>query len=115
MRKGDIVLIKYPFTDLSSTKVRPAVVVSSDKFTNRGEDAIFVCISSQTKNAQPFDLLFNSSDPEFSDSGLKESSLIRIGKIICLSKNLASQFLGKVGPNTMTKMRRKIINIFDLD
>lgn len=114
MKKGDIVLIEYPFTDLSSTKLRPAVVVSSDKFTNQGEDAIFVCISSQPKNAQTFDLLFNSSDPEFFESGLKKTSLIRIGKIICLSKNLASRLLGKAGPNTMARIRGKLINILDL-
>ena len=114
MKRGDIVLITYPFTDLSSTKLRPAVVVSSDEFTNQGEDAIFVCISSQIKNAQPFDLIFNPNDPEFSNSGLRKSSLIKIGKIICLSKNLAFRLLGKAGPNTMARIRGKLINILDL-
>jgi len=114
MRKGDIVLIKYPFTDLSSTKVRPAIVVSSDEFTNHAEDAIFVCISSQTRNVLQSDLVFSPSDSEFRNSGLKKPSLIKLGKIFCLSKSLASRLLGEAGPNTMARIRGKLINILDL-
>lgn len=115
MRKGDIVLIKYPFTDLSSTKVRPAIVVSSDEFTNYGEDAIFVCISSQTSNVLPSDLFFVPSDSEFRNSGLKKASLIKIGKVFCLSKSLASRLLGKAGPNTMLRIKERLVNILDLN
>jgi len=115
MRKGDIVLIKYPFTDLSSTKVRPAIVVSSDEFTNHGEDAIFVCISSQTRNLLPTDLILSPSDPEFRNTGLKKASSIKIGKIICLSKSLASRLLGEAGSSTMLKIRQKLINVLDLN
>lgn len=115
MKKGNIVLIKYPFTDLTSTKVRPAIVVSSNGFTNQGQDAIFVCISSRTTNTQPSDLVFSVSDPEFPNSGLKKSSLIKVGKIVCLSKVLTSRLLGEVGPNTMVKMREKLISILDLN
>jgi mRNA interferase MazF len=115
MRRGDIVLIKYPFTDLSSTKVRPAIVVSSDEFTNHGEDAIFVCISSQTRNVLPPDLILSPSDPEFRNSGLRKASLVKIGKIICLSKSLASRLLGEAGPNTMQRIKERLINILDLN
>ena len=46
--KGDIVLLPYPFTDLSTSKVRPAVVVSSNK--GKYSDLFVVPITSRTSN-----------------------------------------------------------------
>jgi len=37
-RRGDIVLVSFPFTDLSSSKRRPALVISPDAFNKQGED-----------------------------------------------------------------------------
>ena len=46
-RRGDIVLVPFPFTDLSSTKKRPALVVSPDKFNEHAQDVVLVAITSQ--------------------------------------------------------------------
>jgi len=46
--KGDVVLLPYPFTDLSTSKVRPAVVISSNK--GKYADLFVVPITSRTKN-----------------------------------------------------------------
>ncbi len=46
--KGDIILLPYPFTDLTTTKVRPAVVVSSDQ--GKYADVFVVPITSRTGN-----------------------------------------------------------------
>jgi len=81
MKRGDIVLIRWPFSDLSSDKVRPALIISSDKYTYRSEDAVFLFISSKTQNPQLTDLVFDQTDPEFYKSGLKKSSLIKTTKV----------------------------------
>jgi mRNA interferase MazF len=39
-KQGDVVLVSFPFTDLTSTKRRPAVVVSPDSFNARDEDVV---------------------------------------------------------------------------
>jgi mRNA interferase MazF len=46
-RQGDVVLVSFPFTDLTSTKKRPAVVVSPDTFNARNEDVVLVAVTSQ--------------------------------------------------------------------
>ena len=48
-RRGDIVLVPFPFTDLSSTKKRPALVVSPDKFNEHAQDVVLVAITSQPR------------------------------------------------------------------
>jgi len=46
LSKRDIVLIPFPFTDLASIKVRPAVVISSDSVNQNSRDIIVAFISS---------------------------------------------------------------------
>ena len=44
---GDIVLVPFPFTDQTSSKKRPGVVVSSDAYHQRGRDVIVMAVTSQ--------------------------------------------------------------------
>ena len=55
-RRGDIVLVPFPFTDLSSTKKRPALVVSPDKFNEHAQDVVLVAITSQPSDSHVLSL-----------------------------------------------------------
>jgi mRNA interferase MazF len=46
-RRGDVVLVPFPFTDLSSAKQRPALVVSTDAFNAIRDDVLVAAITSQ--------------------------------------------------------------------
>ena len=46
-KRGDIVLVPFPFTDLSSSKRRPALVISPDDFNTRMQDLVVAAITSQ--------------------------------------------------------------------
>ena len=46
-RQGDIVLVSFPFTDLTSSKRRPALVLSPDSFNAAGEDLVLAAVTSQ--------------------------------------------------------------------
>jgi mRNA interferase MazF len=45
-RQGDVVLLPFPFTDLTTTKQRPAVVISSEAFNARQRDVVVLAITS---------------------------------------------------------------------
>lgn len=45
-RQGDIVLIPVPFTDLTSCKRRPVIVISSDHYNTSGPDMVVVAMTS---------------------------------------------------------------------
>ncbi len=51
---GDVVLVRFPFTDLAATKKRPAVVVSSAEFSQRHGDVVVMALTSRP---QPEDAL----------------------------------------------------------
>ena len=56
--RGDVVLVPFPFSDLSTTKVRPAVVVSSALYHSTEPDILLAALTSQVTAAiGPFDYL----------------------------------------------------------
>ena len=105
MAKGDIVLITFPFTDLSGTKLRPAVVMIE------AENDITVCfITSQLEWSEKSDILLNPS-PE---NGLKKQSLLRISKIATLDKSLAKGLLGKLTIAELMHVNEKFKELLQL-
>lgn len=59
-QRGDVVLVPFPFSDLSTTKVRPAVVVSSALYHAEKPDLVLAAVSSKIEAATgPLDFVFN--------------------------------------------------------
>ena len=79
MAKSDIVLITFPFTDLSGSKLRPAIVL-----VETPQDIMVCFITTQLGWQEPTELLL---DPT-ATNGLKKPSLVRTGKIATLDKIL---------------------------
>lgn len=102
LKRGDIVLVPFPFTDLTSRKVRPAVVVSSDP---QGEDIIIAFISSVVPRSLTADeFLLASDNPDFSVTGLKKSSVFKMNKLLTISSSLVIRRLGSVHVTTLGKL-----------
>jgi mRNA interferase MazF len=72
MQKGDIVLVPFPFTDLTGSKKRPALMLVTEEL-----DVTVCFISSQLHWQETTDLLLKPNKT----NGLKKASLVRIGKI----------------------------------
>ena len=92
MRRGDIVLTILPFTDLSGQKRRPALVISPD--TRLGDDVIVAFVTKYI--GQPLlstDVAVLGTDPDFRQTKLKRSSVIKADKLFTIHKNL---IIGKV-------------------
>lgn len=112
LSKGDIVLVPFPFTDLSQTKLRPAVVLWVD---NAGNDVTSCFISSQNVNTlSPEEFAINSSDPEFAATGLKVDSKIRVARIVTLERSLITRRIGKLGINQIQQLNNVLAQTFEL-
>lgn len=87
----EIWLVRFPFSDLTSTKLRPALIlaVHRDEFIILG---IFSKIP--VDNLRDTWVLIDENHPEFSQTGLKKQSLIRTDKIATVSESVLQKRLG---------------------
>jgi len=102
--KGDIVIIPFPFTDLSGNKKRPAFVVSDLS----GDDIIVCQITSKSK-FDSFALPLCTDD--FVSGGLPVDSYIRPNKIFTADKNIILSVAGHLGEKTTQNTINSIISI----
>lgn len=105
MPKGDIVLITFPFTDLSGSKLRPAVVLAQKNL-----DFTVCFITTQIQWQEQSDVILNPN----STNGLKATSLIRISKIATLDKSLSKGLLGRLNQNELSELNSKLKLLFQL-
>jgi mRNA interferase MazF len=106
MEKGDIILIPFPFTDLSGNKNRPALVLLNGEL-----DVTLAFISTQLKWKEESDILLKPT-PE---NGLKIESIIRLSKLATLDKDLALGKLGAIEGETRKQVNKNITLLFKLD
>lgn len=105
MAKGDIVLITFPFTNLSGNKLRPAIVLTETNLD------ITVCfITSQINWQEQTDIVLFPND----QNGIKKQSLVRTSKIATIDKNLAQGLLGRLSANEITELNNKLKILFQL-
>jgi len=105
MQKGDIVLIPFPFTDMTGSKKRPALILAMGSM-----DVTVSFISTQLRWQDPTDLLLQPNDT----NGLKKPSLVRIRKIATLDKALVIGKLGNIDPNQIGELDKKLLQLFDI-
>ena len=71
---GDVVLVPFPFTDQTTTKKRPAVVVSSDAYHRDRPDAILMAVTSQVR---PADGVGEAAVQRWKEAGLLKPSALK--------------------------------------
>ena len=106
MNKGDIVLIPFPFTDLSGSKNRPALVLVSGE-----ADITLAFISTQIKWQEDTDIVLKPSK----ENGLKRESIIRLSKLATIDKDLALGRLGTLESKTLLQVNKNLVKILKLD
>ena len=113
LHHGDVVLVPFPFADLTGQKIRPAVIVSADP---QGSELTPAFITSVLTNRSPrgAEVELLRSDQEFRATGLKADSLIRLDKLVTLSSGVISRRLGKAGQATNSKAAAMLRRAFGL-
>ena len=106
-QSGQIVLVPFPFTDLSGAKLRPVLMLrqASVQF-----DDWLVCMgSSQLRQAdQQIDEILLTSDPDFAATGLKVASVLRLSRLAVLESSLLMGSLGAIGHGRLYRIRQKL-------
>ena len=106
-KKWDIVLVPFPFTNLTTTKQRPALVVSPDQY-NQGMDIVIAFITSK------MDIPYRHGDfqiDQWSESGLPKPSMLRM-KFATLDKNIVVKRIGFLSSGDQTEFSKVLVKFF---
>ena len=108
--KGKIVLIPFPFTDLTSAKLRPALVLIESE-----NDCVVAFISSRVPTEpSSTEILIREDHKEFAGTGLKRSSVLRLDKVATVSKSLMLGEIGQIGESLRREVNRKLREAYQL-
>lgn len=106
-KKGTVVLVPFPFTDLSGSKVRPAVIVSDGKL---GSDVVLLFITSQQKLKGKHIV---QVVPD-SKNGIKTKSKIICSKIATLEAKIILGELGSLSLPVLKSIDIELKKVFGM-
>lgn len=105
--QGDIVLVSFPFTDLSSTKIRPAIIVSNSEI-NQTEDVILAAITT-TIYEDEFSFFLDNDDLS---KPLKEPSEVRCHKLFTCDQSIIKRVITKLDGSKVGELAKSIRSQF---
>ena len=103
--KGDIVVFPFPFSDLSDSKKRPALVLSSLE----GEDLILCLITSSQIRKDKYSLPIDNFD--FLNGKLTLSSLIRANRLFTASQSIIKYKIGSIKNSKLNQVLSFVCDI----
>ena len=99
-KKGDIVLVPFPFSNQTIHKKRPAVVISSDNYNNISSDIVIIAVTSQTSETYG---IGECLIEDWRLAGLLKPSAIKPA-ISTIEQSLVLKKLGKIRNSDMSKI-----------
>ncbi len=111
MKQGDIVLIPFPFTDLSDYKVRPALVISNHSF-NQKRNLILMSVS--TKSGIP-SFSISLSQKDLTGGTLNKASFLRSQNVFTLEKRLVIKRVATLKKEKLKKIVEDYQGYFLMD
>ena len=113
MMRGNVVLVPFPFDDLSTTKVRPAVCLTGPIGTHR--HVIMAFITSRTPaDLLETDLILNSGQADFVMTGLRVTSTLRLHRLMTVTTALIRRELGGLSPRMQDEVANRLRRLFGL-
>jgi mRNA-degrading endonuclease toxin of MazEF toxin-antitoxin module len=89
----DIVLLSFPFSDLKTQKVRPAIIISKDDYNQKFDDVIAIPM---TSNLEVRDYAILISNKDLESGNLIRDSKAKVDRIFSVSKNLIKLKIGRI-------------------
>lgn len=104
---GQVVVFRFPQTNQSEGKLRPALLVS--RVPGPFDDWLVCMITSQLRHrVDSFDEVVRADDDDFGASGLKSESLIRVGRVAVVDGSLLLGAIGEISRQRVDRIKHKI-------
>ncbi|HEY9768436.1 MAG TPA: type II toxin-antitoxin system PemK/MazF family toxin [Coleofasciculaceae cyanobacterium] len=98
--KNNVILVRYPFSDLSNSKIRPAIIVN---VKHPSQDVLIVPLTSKTNSLLPGEFVL----ADWQAAGLNVSSALKRG-IYTIEKNLIIKIIGKLQKSDAQKLDKSL-------
>ena len=105
MKKGDIVLVPFPHTDLSTIKIRPALVLTVEL-----DDVTLAFISSNIKFRTEADVLLTKN----ASNKLKFHSLLKLNRLVTLTIDLIEGKIGELTNSEIQLVDQTLLKVFKI-
>lgn len=109
MKAGSVVLVRFPFSDLESSKKRPSLVLAHSKVTEKVGLVTIAMITSRVDGLRfPGDCALH----QWKESGLLHPSLVRFSKVATIDFGLVDRVLGKLSSSDLNSVQENFCKHF---
>ncbi|GBE18705.1 pemK-like protein [archaeon BMS3Abin16] len=103
--QGDIVIVPFPFSDLSSIKQRPVLVLSNNSYNKMSRDIITCAVTSNLKDSEHSVLIGNK---DLTEGGIPKKSRIKADKIFTLEQSIIKKKVARVNKRVFEKVKGEL-------
>lgn len=108
MKPGDLVLLRFPQTDLQQGILRPALVIAIAP--GRHADVLLALVTSRDYQAVAgFDEVIEPTDPDFALTRLKSRSVVRLARLASVEPAFIVARLGSIASDRLTRIRHRLV------
>jgi mRNA interferase MazF len=112
--KGKVVLVPFPFDDLTASKLRPAVCLTDPIGLHR--HLVVAFISGQMPgDLTPTDVVLDPRRGDFAATGLRVASVLRLHRLVTLTTDLIQRELGELSAAWRAETDDKLALLFGLN
>ncbi len=108
MGQQDIIWVRFPYSDFSQQKTRPALIVSNNKYNEKAKDIVICAITSNTQQTH-YSVLINTQD--VSRGTLKIPCKIRADKILQINKKFVFKAFAKLDDDKFNKVANQLMEL----
>lgn len=106
-KRGDIVWVRFPFSDASLNKLRPALIISNDTVNNTG-DYLLMQVTTRLRGDALSQILMNS---DYNENPLLKQSELRLHKIFILHDSLIANKITSVNSKFIKVVIEKLLSL----
>ena len=109
IRQRDLLLMPFPYSDLSASKVRPVLVISNDRFNESSKDLIVCCVTSNISKTF-YTILVGKNSLE--EGGLADECCIKVENVAKIDKSKAIKKIGRMNQKSFSEVREMFYSLF---
>ena len=109
MKRGDVVIVQFPYVDGSRGKNRPALVVQNDRDNQRLTNTVIAMITGNVSHAaEATQVLVDPASPEGQPAGLNGPSSIKCGNLFTIAQQDVLRVIGRLTPPLLERVDRSL-------